>query len=1322
MTPPSEVMRCRDIAWQAKAKYPSIMENPHRSASNSIDPPVPGSDTSSPPPDEPSCSGIRSESPAVDVAEASLATIEQPEIAPVPPPPIDMAWWRNIPASELGLLFDSRFYLDQLDATERVPADALAHYAEHGVGRLLSPNRLFDPLFYLDQPGAAVGRHDPFGHYLREGWQQGLNPHESFAAAATFDEAGQRESVVKAPILAVLQRRRLRPVERRARLARRGSAAADEAAFADWLRACGRVTLLTPLRHAISRLIAQDPSYAKAREALETAFDLRFYSSQLRQAGEVIFRLDLLLHYVDTGRHLGFKPHPFFHPLHYLDSNPDVTALGLEPLHHYLVYGWSESNRSFHPSYRLPSFDEYTTPAPAPIHQIAAYLAAPADERPVLSSTFAADFYRRMHQDVDWASTDPLVHYLSVGALRGDLPNPAFDSDYYAKASMTEGDRTRMSTLEHFDGMPLPRPKTFALFDAKYYPAHHSDLDFSGFDPVTHYLEWGVWEGRLCTAVKSTRYIYATFPERSFADRPPLGEYLARKANHRRRFIFIGHEATRTGAPGILLKLIQHFDSYAGIECISILDQDGPLLAEHAKVSHTFVMRNNRLKVYRGEIAKEEMFAELDDLMVQFDDNIPLGVFCNCAETRLYAEYFHRLDMPVVFLMHEIADLYPIAELQMVTSSSDYLIFPAQFVADAFHRALPTDELHHRVLPQGLLRDSFGDLARGNRAALFREWKLPIPEEAFIVLGCGTVDGRKGFDHFVATARKVRDASFARPVRFLWVGGRRDWRINEGAQWDTTGYWSSWDLKQHGLEQTLLVVPEVSDPEPFFVEADVFLLTSRLDPFPCVVHEAMASRLPVIGFSGTGGAPEAFLPDCGIAVNYPDTSAMADAILTLASDEPGRRRMGEAGRRRVKSDYRFDAYAERIKAVMTDAGQLAGPEPAPHEDGARERRPKIYFTSPTWSLSGVNTFTEALVEYLNAHGMEAEILITRGRFGPVRLSDSFYDPVAEVFPDVPYRMMQPADLSDAARQSAVRDFLRANAPCVLVPNYDYVVSDLARELPPTVGIVGIVHSDDAEHYDHCYRLGRFWDRIVAVSDEIATKTRALNPAFSPKLETIRYGLPPPPMALVQEAVARRVADAAPIRMVFAGRFEVFQKRIHDYAALAFYLAAERIPFHLDLIGEGAELGPVRAKLDGLVRIGAVSIPGRLSHHETLARMRQAHVVLILSDFEGLPLCLIEGLQNGCIPIAYAMRSGVAEIIADGVNGFVTPLGDLGAVVDRVRQLQGDRELRTRLIEAGLATVERARLTDHGMGQLYAALLQSVVANNASGAGRKPAVS
>lgn len=86
--------------------------------------------------------------------------------------------------------------------------------------------------------------------------------------------------------------------------------------------------------------------------------------------------------------------------------------------------------------------------------------------------------------------------------------------------------------------------------------------------------------------------------------------------------------------------------------------------------------------------------------------------------------------------------------------------------------------------------------------------------------------------------------------------------------------------------------------------AEVFCLPSLQEGFGIVFLEAMAAGLPIVA-ARAGAVPET-VPDgeCGILVPPGDSEALAAALGPLVGDATLRRRMGEAGRRRVRD---FDA-------------------------------------------------------------------------------------------------------------------------------------------------------------------------------------------------------------------------------------------------------------------------------------------------------------------------------------------------------------------------------------------------------------------------------
>jgi glycosyltransferase involved in cell wall biosynthesis len=94
--------------------------------------------------------------------------------------------------------------------------------------------------------------------------------------------------------------------------------------------------------------------------------------------------------------------------------------------------------------------------------------------------------------------------------------------------------------------------------------------------------------------------------------------------------------------------------------------------------------------------------------------------------------------------------------------------------------------------------------------------------------------------------------------------------------------------------------------------ASAMVFPTAMDQFPNAVLEAMDAGVPVIAF-GVGAIPEMVGPDAGVVVAPGDDSALVRAILAVLDDPAAARRMGSAGRQRVRG--RFDAQATARERV-----------------------------------------------------------------------------------------------------------------------------------------------------------------------------------------------------------------------------------------------------------------------------------------------------------------------------------------------------------------------------------------------------------------------
>jgi glycosyltransferase involved in cell wall biosynthesis len=324
-------------------------------------------------------------------------------------------------------------------------------------------------------------------------------------------------------------------------------------------------------------------------------------------------------------------------------------------------------------------------------------------------------------------------------------------------------------------------------------------------------------------------------------------------------------------------------------------------------------------------------------------------------------------------------------------------------------------------------------------------------------------------------------------------------------------------------------------------------------------------------------------------------------------------------------------------------------------------RLSVFFSSPDANISGVNTFNANLIRSLVGRGVDARMVVTRQLLPDHCNCDAFHD--------VP-TVHLPSQSFTSYRQSwkkLVR-LLSRHAPCIFVPGYDWPYVWRSVTLPASIGIVFTLHSDEEVYYRLGHATGPHANRLVAVSAAIARELAARSPIVGDRIRVIPYGIPTSPV--VPQATTDHCRPGRPLRLIYTGRIIQYQKRILDLAYLAGTLHARNVSFHLSIAGGGSTTDEAIFRLVARpwLEKGLISLKGTRPYHELLREYWDYDVFVLPSEFEGLPLSLLEAMQAGCVPVVSAIRSGIPELIDDGANGFTVPIGHVEAFADRIEEL------------------------------------------------------
>lgn len=368
---------------------------------------------------------------------------------------------------------------------------------------------------------------------------------------------------------------------------------------------------------------------------------------------------------------------------------------------------------------------------------------------------------------------------------------------------------------------------------------------------------------------------------------------------------------------------------------------------------------------------------------------------------------------------------------------------------------------------------------------------------------------------------------------------------------------------------------------------------------------------------------------------------------------------------------------------------------------------RIVVTSPNWTLNGVNAFNATLVRGLRARGHDVTLLLTGSMWRddkPLSIPDDL----------AVTHLALPSVATWPARWAALQHYLEAGAPCLYLPNHDIAHSGISPALPSRVGILGIAHSDDPQHYDHARRLAPWWNGVVGVSETIVRALGAMDEVRAVPVTHIPYGVAVAAPADLSERTQRLAGSGQRLRIVYAGRLEERQKRVSDLIAIARALRARAVAFELTIAGDG----PARAHLATAVREARLDDVVRLVGTVPMDRMaelyRAHHVFLLPSAFEGLPLAMLEAMGQGCVPLVSDIASGVPELVRDGDSGYRVAVGDVEVFAERLAALSRDPVVREAMSMRARDAVARGPYGFDDMVDRYERLLGDIWCDVTSG--------
>ena len=203
--------------------------------------------------------------------------------------------------------------------------------------------------------------------------------------------------------------------------------------------------------------------------------------------------------------------------------------------------------------------------------------------------------------------------------------------------------------------------------------------------------------------------------------------------------------------------------------------------------------------------------------------------------------------------------------------------------------------IHNGIDQQRLLVGSTPDL----RAT------LGIAPDDIVMVAVGSLIDRKGIDRLIAVAERLGDAP--RPHHLVLLGDGPERARFEAQTRVSTALGRVHFLGERG--DVGAVLRSI---------ADLMVSGAREEAFPLNLLEAAAVGLPLVVSDIAAHREAVVAGQTGLLVDADDPAAFAANVLRLSGDAEGRRRMGDAGRRRIESQFLLEHYVRHFEATYDE--------------------------------------------------------------------------------------------------------------------------------------------------------------------------------------------------------------------------------------------------------------------------------------------------------------------------------------------------------------------------------------------------------------------
>ncbi|MCH2094025.1 MAG: glycosyl transferase [Rhodobacteraceae bacterium] len=453
---------------------------------------------------------------------------------------------------------------------------------------------------------------------------------------------------------------------------------------------------------------------------------------------------------------------------------------------------------------------------------------------------FDEDFYKLHYPELakEDVAIDCATHFELHGKKEGRVPNayqkiraerPQIDkvilgllTDEDLKDAVEKGQKDAAQLAYELMALPHSIDEKISDFSALHYTTQYPDVKDSGILPLYHFLLFGKREQR-----SSLRTLRRNF----YQGDKPFDE-------SKKTILLTVHEFTTTGAPLVGLELVKQAAQTHNVVVLSL--QVGPLLERFRRECNC---------VFVTLMPHEEIDFVLRDVLSRVD-----YALCNSSDSSPFIRMMVSRGIPFGFYIHEYTQYsLPLHKTIHPCFYADFAIFSSENVRESWRGIMEDSGFDldscSTIIPQAQLKP--GRVARKRyqdaRDRIGRILGIDLGNRR-LVYGAGSTHWRKGTDLFIMMAQIAHERD--PEAVFVWIG---DGMNHEDFH---CGVWLEKQMVEAHVNEKggyFHYVPGGDYYNDLVIASDALFLSSRMDPLPNVVLDAVKFDSDVILFENASG-------------------------------------------------------------------------------------------------------------------------------------------------------------------------------------------------------------------------------------------------------------------------------------------------------------------------------------------------------------------------------------------------------------------------------------------------------------------------------------